>query len=81
MVRDPRRLAAIVITKYQTEWAYQVAEAYGARGDADPAFDWLERAYAQRDDGLADTKTSSRLRSLHADPRWDAFLRKIRLAD
>jgi TolB-like protein/class 3 adenylate cyclase/tetratricopeptide (TPR) repeat protein len=70
-----------LIAKYQTECAYQVADVYGARGDADLAFDWLERAYVQRDAGLADTKTDGHLRSLHADPRWDGFLRKMRLAD
>ena len=70
-----------LIAKYQTECAYQVADVYGARGDADLAFDWLERAYVQRDAGLADTKTDGHLRSLYADPRWDAFLRKMGLAD
>jgi tetratricopeptide (TPR) repeat protein len=70
-----------LIAKYQTDCAYQVAEVYGARGDADLAFDWLERAYGQRDSGLAEMKMSPRFHSLHADPRWDAFLRKMGLAD
>jgi hypothetical protein len=51
------------------------------RGDADRAFEWLERAYAQRDPGLTDTKVSRRLRSLHGDPRWGAFLKKMGLED
>jgi adenylate cyclase len=70
-----------LIAKYATDSAYQVAEVYGARGEADLAFDWLERAYVQRDPGLADMKTNPRLRSLHADPRWIAFLRKMGFAD
>ena len=70
-----------LIARYQTESAYQVAEVYGARGEADLAFDWLERAYRQRDGGLTDMKTNPRLRSLHADPRWHPFLRKMGLAD
>ena len=70
-----------LIAKYQTESAYQVAEVYGARGEGDLAFDWLERAYVQRDGGLSEIKTSRPLRSLHADPRWGAFLRKMDLAD
>ena len=45
--------------------------------DAEAAyFEWLERAYAQRDVGLAETKPSPPLRSLHGDPRWYAFLRR-----
>ena len=45
-----------LIAKYQTDSAYQIAEVYGARGEADPAFEWLERAYVQRDGGLSETK-------------------------
>jgi len=70
-----------LIAKYQAEGAYQVAEVYAARGEADLAFEWLERAYTQRDSGLSETKTDPRLSVLHADPRWDAFLRKLGLAD
>jgi tetratricopeptide (TPR) repeat protein len=70
-----------LIAKYETDCASQIGEVYGARGEADLAFDWLERAYVQRDPGLADMKTNRLLRSLHADPRWDSFLRKMRLAD
>jgi len=70
-----------LIVKYQSDGAYQVAEVYGERGAADLAFDWLERAYAQRDPGLSEVKISTRLRLLHSDPRWIAFLRKMGLAD
>jgi hypothetical protein len=66
-----------LIEKYSDGGSFQIAEVYGARGEADAAFEWLERAYGQRDGGLAETKASPRLRSLHADPRWPAFLRKV----
>jgi hypothetical protein len=70
-----------LIVKYQAGHAYQVAEVCGARGEADLAFDWLERAYLQRDGGLTSMKINPLLRSLHVDPRWGAFLRKMGLAD
>ena len=70
-----------LIAKYQDDCAYQVAEVYCARGEADLAFDWLERAYVQLDNGLTEMKTRPLFRSLHADPRWSAFLRKMGLAD
>jgi len=70
-----------LIAKYQADCAYQAAEVYAARGEADLAYDWLERAYVRLDNGLAEMTNSRALRSLHADPRWDAFLRKMRLAD
>ena len=67
--------------KYANDAAYQLAEAYAVRGAADLAFEWLERAYAQRDAGIAWTKIDPLLRTLHADPRWEVFLRKLGLAD
>jgi serine/threonine protein kinase/Tfp pilus assembly protein PilF len=57
--------------------AFQIAEVHAFRGEADAAFEWLERAYLQRDTGLAETKNTPHLRSLHGDPRWGAFLRKM----
>jgi hypothetical protein len=66
-----------LIEAYADDSAYQIAEACGARGEADPAFRWLERAYAQRDGGLLDLKTGPYFRTLHGDPRWNAFLKKM----
>ena len=63
------------------EAAYQVADLHALRGEADLAFEWLERAYDQRDAGIGWTMVDPFLRSLHADPRWDVFLRKLGLAD
>jgi hypothetical protein len=70
-----------LIEKHGADSACQVAEVHGARGEADAAFDWLERAFAQRDPGLADVKPSPHLRSLHGDPRWDVLLEKLGLKD
>jgi len=68
-----------LIEKNAADGAYQIAALYGARGEADKAFEWLERAYAQRDSGLPEAKTTPRLRPLHGDPRWGAFLEKMGL--
>ena len=32
--------------------AFQIAEAYAYRGEVDKAFEWLDRAHAQRDPGV-----------------------------
>jgi adenylate cyclase len=58
---------------------FQIAESMAVRGRADEAFDWLERAYEQRDNGITQTITSTELRSLHDDPRWPLFLQRIGL--
>ena len=67
--------------KFADDGPFQIAEAHGARGDVDAAFDWLERAYASRDGGLAETQSSPRLSSLHDDARWGAFLRRAGFAE
>ena len=61
------------------EAADQIAEAFAWRGDRDKAFEWLERAYAQRDGGISDVKTDPLLAGLRSDPRYPAFLRKLGL--
>ena len=61
--------------------AFQIAEAYAYRGDKDKAFEWLERARRQRDPGLGGLHKDPLLENLHADPRWNAFLRTMGLAD
>jgi len=70
-----------LIARFSTVSAYQVAWVYAYRGEADPAFAWLERAYTQHDTGLSILKLDPFLRNLHSDPRWPAFLKKMRLDD
>jgi tetratricopeptide (TPR) repeat protein len=70
-----------LIAKHQAGAAYQVAQVYAARNEADQAFAWLEQAFEQRDPGLSDLKTDTLLRSLHNDPRWGAFLRRMGFTD
>ena len=67
------------IAKHQADGAKQVAEIYAYRGEADRAFEWLERAYTQRDGGLTEVKGEFFLKSLERDPRYVAFLKKMRL--
>ena len=69
-----------LIEKNAAGGAYQIAEAYACRGEADLAFDWLERAYTQRDPGTGMVKADPLMRSLSGDPRWAPFLEKMGLA-
>ena len=70
---------AELIDKYQSFSAFQIASVLAFRGDPDRAFQWLDRAYDQRDSGLAETKGNPELKSLERDPRYTAFLKKMRL--
>jgi TolB-like protein/DNA-binding winged helix-turn-helix (wHTH) protein/cytochrome c-type biogenesis protein CcmH/NrfG len=68
-----------LIAKYHAGGAYQIAQAYAFRNRPDEAFEWLDRAYAQRDSGLIETRVDPLLKSLHNDPRYGAFLKKLNL--
>jgi TolB-like protein/class 3 adenylate cyclase/Tfp pilus assembly protein PilF len=60
--------------------AYQVAEACAFRNEIGKAYEWLERAYAQRDPGVVYSKVDIFLRPLHPDPKWRPFLQRLHLA-
>jgi TolB-like protein len=60
--------------------AYQVAQVYAFREQADEAFEWLERAYAQRDPGLIMSAHDEFLQPLHGDVRWRTFVQRLGLA-
>lgn len=58
-----------------------IAWVYAYRGENDRAFAWLDRAYLQHDTNLTDIIGDPILRNLIGDPRYNAFLRKMRLAE
>lgn len=64
---------------YANQNAYGIAQAFAYEGKTDSAFQWLERAYRQRDVGLVMLKTDYLLRGLRADPRFGALLGKMQL--
>lgn len=83
-VKDPKASQQALdelIAKHAGDSAYQIAEVYAWRGDKDEAFEWLERAYAQRDSGLTILKYDPQLDSLRGDPRYQAVLRKMNLPE
>jgi serine/threonine-protein kinase len=77
--QDADAAFAEFLAKHEDEAAFQVAELHAFRGEADRALAWLERSYAQRDGGLAEMKGDPLLRRLERDPRYAAFLDKMRL--
>ena len=79
--QESQQALAELIGKHAQDSAYQIAEVFGWRGEKDRAFEWLERAYQQRDGGLSSIKTDPLLTSLRADPRFNALLRKLKLPE
>jgi tetratricopeptide (TPR) repeat protein len=79
--REPDSNAALasLIAKHDTDSAYQIAEVYAFRGEADEAFEWLERAYEQRDAGLPEIKTDPLFKSLRHHSRYTELLQKMHM--
>jgi len=67
------------MVKYRASNAYEIAAVYAFRNQTDELFDWLDRAYDQRDPSLPNTKIEPLLKSLHHDPRFAALLKKLNL--
>jgi tetratricopeptide (TPR) repeat protein len=68
-----------LIAKYSSRDASDVASVYAFRNERDEAFEWLDRAYAQREGNLAVTNLEPLLKNLRSDPRYAAFLKKLNL--
>jgi TolB-like protein/Flp pilus assembly protein TadD len=67
----------VLIAKYEKDAAYNIAYGYAFCGDADKAFEWLDKAIAYQDPGLGEIVTDNLFDKIHSDPRWLPFLRKI----
>jgi adenylate cyclase len=59
--------------KWGKDWPSEIAHVYNWIGDKDAAFEWLNKAVDQNEDGLNQQYYQPLLRSLHDDPRWSAF--------
>jgi serine/threonine-protein kinase len=80
-VTESRRALDELTAKHEQEAAYQIAEAHAWRGEKDEAFDWLGRAYRQRDGGLSDIKVNLLMASLRGDPRFQVLVQKMNLPE
>ena len=59
--------------------AYQIAEVYAVRHEADKAFEWLQIAFDNHDGGIPSLLVDPLLRGLRDDPRYKNLLGKLGL--
>ena len=78
---DSDSVLARMLKEHADGNAFYIAEVYAFRGQSDEAMHWLERAYAQKDPYLIYIKAELPRKSLAADPRFKAFLRKMNLPE
>lgn len=68
---------AELIEKHEQGFAYDIAYVLAFRGEADRAFEWLDKAVRYRDPGLARVFMEPAFDNIHDDPRWRPFLESI----
>jgi TolB-like protein/Tfp pilus assembly protein PilF len=66
-----------LIDKYGQDWAFEIAYVLASRGEADRAFEWLDKAAQRNDAGLLYILRQSQFANIHDDPRWLPFLESI----
>jgi TolB-like protein/Flp pilus assembly protein TadD len=76
---ESERALAELTAKFRKDAPYAIATVHGYRGETDLAFEWLERAYAERDATLAAIKVDPLFHKIVADPRYATLLRKVGL--
>jgi tetratricopeptide (TPR) repeat protein len=74
---DSDAALAALIAKYEKDGPSNIASVYAYRGEADQAFEWLNKAVEYGDGGLGEIVTDNLFDKIHGDPRWLPFLRKI----
>jgi hypothetical protein len=52
---------------------------YAFLGDKDPAFEWLEKAYSERNGTMAFLKTDCAMDKLKGDPRLTDLMQRLGL--
>jgi serine/threonine-protein kinase len=68
-----------LIAGHSDDMSFQIAAVYAFRGDADKAFEWLDRAYEKHDPGVMAIIDNPFTRELQSDPRFAAFCKKVGL--
>ncbi len=74
---DSDAALARLIAKWEKDAPYSIAYVYAFRGEANKVFEWLEKAIKYGDGILVGIVTEPLFDKIHADPRWQPFLRKI----
>ena len=58
---------------------FNMACLYGALGRKDEAFEWLEKSYQERSNGVSAIKVYPLINDLRSDPRFREMLRRLKL--
>jgi len=79
---DPAQADAALQTQVETDaaaGAFQIAQTYALRNNADKTFEWLDRAWDNRDAGVSYLLFDPFILRFRDDPRFVAFCKKVGL--
>ena len=72
-----RKALKELIDSHSHDAGLQIAIVYAQAGDKDKAFEWLERAFQQRDPGLIELESDPELEPLHGDERFRSLQERM----
>ena len=82
--RKRQARAVLKLLRAQTSQRYipatYIGTLYAATGEPEAAFEWLEKAYEERADGLTLLNVEPMVDTLRPDPRFQSLIRRIGLA-
>ena len=78
--RDSAHAVLALIERPRNHPAYHIAVTYAALNEDAKALDWLERAYDERSDWIANTTGERAWDHLRSNPRFIAVMRKLKLS-
>jgi TolB-like protein/DNA-binding winged helix-turn-helix (wHTH) protein/tetratricopeptide (TPR) repeat protein len=76
---DLRDMERRVNQPYPRPLSFDIAGDHALLGERDKAFEWLDRAFQEREGGLMFLNVDDRLEGLRSDPRFTALARRLRL--
>lgn len=78
-IDEAQKLLQQVLDRAKTEFVLPIVPAviYGALGDLDNGFEWLNKAYVQRDQAMRFLKREPVYDSFRSDPRFDELVERM----
>ena len=61
--------------------AYAIARAYGSLGQTDSAFEWLEKAFSDKEWPATWITVDPLAAGLRSDPRYESYVERLNLPD
>lgn len=77
---DSDTALAKLIETFSKDAAYNIAYVCAFRGEADRAYEWLDRAVENGDPGLSEIPVDNLFGRIQSDARWLPFLRRLGMA-